>query len=243
MCLSSACLFALRVYICDIRCLFLVLITKTNKPQPGGVTQRCCQPALMEKTLIKAQMVQRRAKYYQKLLSQQAALVSQPPARLNVSNPPPLWGLKFLLSTSGPAWWMQTGLEFCPHASSFLPYRTVPAAWLAAVALNPSLWELSGQTRRILNDSYGHCCFSVRPPSQNPSFITVGSLKGMILWNHHGSKCLLQSVTSTFSQPRWDSQGNGNLTSEGKVQFGLLKLWLQMCCLSQIRCGECRLLH
>lgn len=243
MCLSSACLFALRVYIRDILCLFLVLIPKPNKPQPSGVSQRCRQPALMEKTLIKVQMVLRRAKYYQKLLSQQAALVSQPPARLNVSNPPPLWGLKFLLSTSGPAWWMQTGLEFCPHANSFPPYRRVPAAWLAAMALNPPPWELGGQTRRILNDSYGHCCFSVRPPSQNSSFVAVGSLKGRILWNHHGAKCFLQSETSTFSQPRWDSQENGNLASEGKVQIGLWKPWLQMCCLSQIHCWECWLLH
>lgn len=83
-------------------------------------------------------MVQRRAKYYQKLLSQQAALVSQPPARPNVSNPPPLWGLKFLLSTSGPAWWMQTGLEFCPHANPFLPYRRVPACLAGSYGIEPT---------------------------------------------------------------------------------------------------------
>lgn len=98
--------------------------------------------------------------------------------RLNVSNPPPLWGLKFLLSTSGPAWWVQTGLEFCPHANSFPPYRTVPAAWLAAMALTPPLWELSGQTRRILDDSYGHCCFSVRPPSPKLLFHHGGITEG-----------------------------------------------------------------
>lgn len=123
-------------------------------------------------------MVQRRAKYYQKLLSQQAALVSQPPARPNVSNPPPLWGLKFHLSTSGPAWWMQTGLEFCPHANPFLPYRRVRAAWLAAMALNPPLWELSGQTRRIPNDSYGHCCFSVRSTLPKVLFHRGGITEG-----------------------------------------------------------------
>lgn len=162
-------------------------------------------------------MVQRRAKYYQKLLSQQAALVSQPPARLNVSNPPPLWGLKFLLSTSGPACWMQTGLEFCPHANSFPPYRSVPAVG----------WQLRHWTHRCGSSAAaspmtltGVVVF-LHPPSQNSFFITVGSLKGMILWNHHGSKCLLQSSASTFSQPPLDSQENGNLTSEGKVQFRL----------------------
>lgn len=70
---------------------------------------------------MKAQMVQQPAKYYQKVeaLSQQAALASQPPAQANLSNPPPLWGPKFLLSTSGSACWTPTRLELCPHASTF----------------------------------------------------------------------------------------------------------------------------
>lgn len=72
----------------------------THKPgltefSPGAWEQSAAAPWTSSHdanntTWIKAQMVQQPAKYYQKVeaLSQQAALVSQPPARANLSNPP-----------------------------------------------------------------------------------------------------------------------------------------------------------
>lgn len=85
--------------------------------------------------------MQQPAKYYQKVeaLSQQAALVSQPPARANLSNPRPLWGPKFLLSTSGSASWTQTWFELGPHASTFSRQSEhFPLLSLVATALKPN---------------------------------------------------------------------------------------------------------
>lgn len=222
MCLRFTCLFALRVHTCPILCLCLILITKTNKAQRSGVRKRCCQPAIMEKILIKAQMVQWRAKYYQKLLSQQAALVSQPPARLDVSNPPPLWGLKFLLSTSGPAWWAQTGLEFCPHANSFPPYCTVPG------------WQRWHWTHRCERSVAKHATswvtltgivvfLCVHPP-QTPLSSRWDHWRGLSGEITIGSKCFLQSVTAALSPPRRDSQEKRQSNVGGKASIWTLEM-------------------
>lgn len=175
-------------------------------------------------------MVQQPAKYYQKVeaLSQQAAPVSLPPAWANLSNPPPLWGPKFLLSTSGSAYWRQTRFELCPHASTFAcQSEHFPLPLPAATPLKPNRHRVTLKALLFL--------FSPPLKKTAPSFsITVRFLKETTLWNHCEPKYILPLVTSRFAAAsvslarKWQSQVRrkesiwipGRTKLSNKIQIG-----------------------
>lgn len=165
-------------------------------------------------------MAEQPVKYYQKgePLSQQAALVSQPPARVNVSNPPPLWGLKFLLSTSGP------GLGECRHSLNsvhtpalFLPYGTLPAAFAGSHGFEPAVVR-----PQLPNTSHPEWLFTallsfcVCPVNKNSPFIPVVFLKGMTLLNRRKSEHIV----------RWDLLESDKKKSDIRIErLNLDSMW------------------
>lgn len=203
----------------DILCLLFIFITKNNKT-PSGMIKRCCQPALMKwpRWCSSEQNIIRRLNHWANKLHWSLSHL-------------PGWTFQipFLFEDLNSFWAHQgrpvecrRGLNSVHTPTLFPPYTTFPAAWLAAIALNPPLWHFGHQTHRILSHSYWHCCFSVHAQSKNSSFIIVGS-QGDDTLKSPWTQTYSVSVASAFSQLRLDSPENVNLTSEWTVPFGLWK--------------------